>query len=53
MRRKLKFSFKKRGGIFWVTLTHDGVTKKMSHHFFQYSCGFAGFLELKIQSDFP
>ena len=26
---------------------HDGVTKKMSHHFFQYSCGFAGFLEVK------
>ena len=43
MRRKLKFSFKKRGGIFWVTLTHDGVTKKMSRHFFSIHAGFRTF----------
>ena len=31
---------------------HDGVTKKMSLHFFQYSCGFAGFLEQKPKNRF-
>lgn len=39
-----KFSFLLwQTGIFFVTQTHDGVTKKMSLHFFQYSCRFAGF----------
>ena len=31
---------------------HDGVTKKMSHHFFQYSCGFAGFLQQNPKNGF-
>ncbi len=31
---------------------HDGVTKKMSLHFFQYSCGFAGFLERNPKNGF-
>ena len=31
---------------------HDGVTKKMSLHFFQVSYGFAGFLEQKPKNSF-
>ena len=31
---------------------HDWVTKKMSPNFFQYSCGFAGFLEQNPKNGF-
>ena len=31
---------------------HDGVTKKMSRHFFLYSCGFAGFFEQNSENGF-
>lgn len=31
---------------------HDGVTKKMSRHFFLYLCGFAGFLGKKRENSF-
>ena len=48
-----KFSFLLwQTGIFFVTQTHDWVTKKMSPNFFQYSCGFAGFLEQNPKNGF-
>lgn len=39
-------------GIFFVNASQDGVTKKMSLHFFQYLCGGSGFLKQKPKNGF-
>ncbi len=45
-------SHRRGQGFESLRVHHDGVTKKMSLHFFQYSCGFAGFLEQKPKNGF-
>ena len=45
-RVSLTYGFKSR------SVHHDWVTKKMSPNFFQYSCGFVGFLEQNPKNGF-